>query len=234
MLRGITLAAVGAFCTCTALFAAPASPAIGTISSAMPVTINGSEMLPAAAPSWPLADKDEIVTAGPALLQTVNRDTLTLDENTKARVSTTGKGAEYLYVREGGLHFDASQGPVFLCMAGRLYVPKTSAKGALRLNPGSAVSASLEQGSFTEQGARSCGPDFSDAFLSGLPSAAGGTVGGAGGGLRTVGAIAAGTAVALGTTAAAAAGLFGSNAPTACSSASGCNFNPPPISPSTP
>lgn len=212
-----------------------AAPVIGTISSSMPIAINGTEMLPTAAPSWPLVDKDEVSTEGPALLHTVNRDDVTFGAQTRARISTTGNGFEYIYVREGGLQFDASQGPVFVCIGGRLYVPNKSAKGTLRLNQSQNVAASLEKGTFAEQGARPCGADFSASYLTGLPKAAGGAAGGGIGGTN------AGNNVAIGVAAGAvvgaglgALGMFNSSSPNSCTSSSGCNFNPPPISPSSP
>src|SRR5580658_5699486 len=88
---------------------------VGTISSTGPITINGSEMSPSVAPSWPLAANDEISTSAPALLQTAGRDAITLDANTKARIAAAGNGLEYIYLRQGGLHFDARTGPIYIC-----------------------------------------------------------------------------------------------------------------------
>ena len=155
----------------------PPTPIVGTISSTVPVTINGSEMSPAAAPSWPLASKDEISTSAPALLQTADRDVLLLDPNSKVRISAAGNGVAYIYIRLGGAHFDAKTSPIYVCIADHLYVPAKSAVGTLRLDASGSVVANLERGAFAEQGARACGQDIAPDFLSGLPKAAGGTFG---------------------------------------------------------
>lgn len=208
--------------------APPAPPVVGTISSTAPVTINGSEMLPSAAPSWPLASRDEIGTSATARLQTADRDVLLLDTNSKVRISAAGNGDAYLYIRQGGAHFDAKTGPIYVCIADHLYVPAKSAAGTLRLDASGSVVANLERGSFAEQGARACGQDIGPDFLSGLPRAAGGTLGPpAGGGLSTNDKIAIGAF-----TAAAASAPFWLSS--SCGSSHGCNFNPPSISPSQP
>lgn len=206
----------------------PSPSVVGTISSSAPITINGTEMSPSLAPSWPLAPKDEITNSAPALLQTAGHDSLTLDANSKVRIDATGNGSDYIYVRQGGIRFDAATGPIYVCIAGHLYVPAKSSRGILRLDPSGSVDSSLERGTFSEQGTRQCGPDFSGDFLSGLPKAAGGAVGGAPGGLNTTA-----TRIIVGAAAAAAglAFLF-SSAP--CASPNGCNFNPPAISASQP
>jgi len=205
----------------------PTPPVIGTISSTAPITINGSEMSPAAAPSWPLAPKDEIANSAPALLQTADRDVLLVDINSKIRISAAGNGAAYIYIRQGGVHFDAKTGPIYVCIADHLYVPAKSAVGTLRLDSSGSVAVNLERGAFSEQGARACGQDIGPDFLSGLPKAAGGTLGPpAGGGLSTSDKIAIGVATAVG-----ASGLFWLFP---CGSSNGCNFNPPSISPIQP
>lgn len=208
----------------------PTPPVIGTISSTAPITINGSEMSPSAAPSWPLASKDEISTSAPALLQTADRDLLLLDANSKARITKASNGFPYLYMRQGGVQFDARTNPILICIADHLYIPAKSAAGSLRLDAVGSVVTKLERGVFAEQGTRACGPDIAVDFLSGLPKAAGGTVGNGAGGLSTSGKIAIGAAVAVG--ALAATSFLWSSAP--CVSASGCNFNPPSISPTQP
>lgn len=195
----------------------------------MPVTINGSEMSPTVSPSWPLVAKDEISTTGAALLQTSSRDRLVLDANTHVRIGDAGAGSQYLYVREGGLQFDAQAGLVYVCMAGHLYVPAKSSKGSLRLQANNSVASSLDSGSFTEKGTRSCSPDASPDFLSGLPpGAAGGAIGGAGGPSTAARISTLGVAVAA-AAGAATAGFLGSSAP-ACNS---CAI-PPSVSPSVP
>jgi hypothetical protein len=203
---------------------------VGTISSSAPITINGSEMSPSAAPSWPLVAKDEITNSAPALLQTAGHDLITLDANSKARISKAGNGFEYIYVRQGGLQFDTRTGPMYVCIAGHLYVPAKSARGSLRLDSSGAVDSRLERGVFAEQGARVCGPDVAVDFLDGLPKAAGGSIGPAPGGLSTGAKVGIGLGIASGA-AAGSASLFSSSP---CASPNGCNFNPASISPSQP
>jgi hypothetical protein len=212
------------------LMAVPPVPprAVGTISSSAPITINGSEMSPTLAPFWPLAAKDEIATSASALLQTAGRNLLTLDANSKARIDAAGNGLEYIYIRQGGLHFDARTGPIYVCIGDHLYVPAKSARGTLRFNASGAVDSSLELGVLLEQGTRVCGQDASVDFLSGLPKAAGGTIGAAPGGLSTR----TRTAITVGAALAALLPAFFSSTP--CGLSSGCNFNPPAISPSQP
>src|SRR5580658_10006011 len=129
------LAVLGIVAACLLMGGNANGPSVvGTISSSAPITINGSEMSPSAAPSWPLVSKDEITNSAPALLQTAGRDLITLDANSKARVSQAGNGFEYIYIRQGGLRFDTRTGPVYVCIGGRLYVPSKSARGTLRLD----------------------------------------------------------------------------------------------------
>jgi hypothetical protein len=199
-----------------------ANAVVGTISSSAPININGSDMSPSLAPFWPLASKDEIANSAPALLQTAGRDLITLDANSKARIDEAG-GFEYLYIRQGGLGFDARTGPIYVCIGGHLYVPSKSARGSLRLDTSGAVDSRLERGVFAEQGTRACGPDFSGDFLSGLPKAAGGSVGAQPGGLSTGAKIGIGAAAIAGSL-----GFLVSSAP--CGSPNGCNFNPTSIS----
>jgi hypothetical protein len=187
-------------------------------------------MSPTVAPSWPLVAKDEISNSAPALLQTAGRDLITLDANSKARIADAGNGSDYLYVRQGGLQFDTRTGPVYVCIGGHLYVPSKSARGSLRLDSSGMVDSRLESGAFTEQGARTCGPDVAADFLSGLPKAAGGAAGAAPGGTSTS------TKVIIGVTiaSAAAAGLASLFSSAPCGSPNGCNFNPTAISASQP
>src|SRR5580658_6833898 len=107
------LAVLGIVAACLLMGGNANGPSVvGTISSSAPITINGSEMSPSAAPSWPLVAKDEITNSAPALLQTAGRDLITLDANSQTRIAEAGNGLEYLYVRQGGLQFDARTGPI--------------------------------------------------------------------------------------------------------------------------
>jgi hypothetical protein len=218
----------------SALIAGPqgTTSVVGTISSSEPITINGTEMSPAAAPSWPLAGQDEIANSGPALLKTADRNSLILDAQSRARVAAAGNGFAYIYVRQGGVRFNATAGPVYICIGDRLFVPAKSAQGSLKVDPSGSVARSLDRGSFVEQGVRPCTSDVPADFLSGLPQAAGGSIGPAGG--AAGGGVNRTSIAVLGIAAAAAAGLgfIGASAP--CAGANGCNFNPASISPILP
>jgi hypothetical protein len=224
---------IGIAIACAALAQQDNAPgaAVGTVSSTDPVTINGTAMSPAAAPSWPLAPKDEIANTAPARIQTADRNVLTLDANSRARISSVGNSQPYIYVRQGGVQFNAANGPVYICIGDRLYVPTRSAQGSVRINSSGTVVNSLQQGTFAEQGTRPCTPDAAGDFLSGLPRAAGGSIGPAppGGGLSTSTKVAIGVTAAEGGAAALAYFLL-----SRCSSSNGCNFNPASISASQP
>ncbi len=206
----------------------PSPSVIGTISSSAPVTINGTEMSPSLAPSWPLAPKDEITTSAPALLQTAGRDSLTLDANSKVRIDATGNGSDYIYVRQGGLRFDAGAGPIYVCIAGHLYVPSKSSKGSLRLNPAGSVDSSTGTGTFQQAGHAPVWTGLFRRFPQWLAESGQAAPWGAHQ-IRTS------TRTKITSSAAAASGLaflFSSSSP--CASPNGCNFNPAVISPSQP
>jgi len=228
MIWRVTILVAGMAC---ATMAAPQnSPSVvGTISSTEPITINGSAMSPSAAPSWPLAARDEIATTAPALFQTADRNVVRFEANSKARVGSAGNGLTYIYVREGGVHFNARTGPIYICIGDRLFIPTKSAQGILKVDPSGSAASNLESGVFAEQGTRACAQDVPADFLSGLPQAAGGSVGGPGG--FTTSAKISTTVTVVAAVIAGTASLF-SSAP--CGSPNGCNFNPPAISPSQP
>jgi hypothetical protein len=208
------------------------APAIGTISSSSPITIDGHDLSPAAAPSWPLASNDEISVSAQAMVRTSGGDMLTFDRLTKFRISSAGKNRPYIYVRQGGLVFHAVGGPVYVCIGNRLYASARDAEGILRLEGNGAVTHQLIRGAFLEEGARACAPAFAPSFLSSLPKAAGGTVGAqTSSTLGTVGVIAGAAATAA---AASTAAAFATSSPSTvpCSTPNGCNFNPVSISPS--
>jgi hypothetical protein len=217
----------------SAMIAAPqgSSSVVGVISSTQPITINGSEMSPSVAPSWPLAPQDEIATSAPAMLQTSDRNVLTFDALSKARISAAGNGLAYIYIRQGGVRFNAATGPVYVCIGDHLFAPAKSAQGLLRIDQSGKVVSHLDRGVYIEQGVRACAQDVAPDFLSGLPQAAGGSIGPpAGGGLTTSSKIATGVAVAS----AVAAGMASLFASSPCASPNGCNFNPASLSPSQP
>jgi hypothetical protein len=226
--RVIILVATAASATMAAPQNAPSI--VGTISSTEPITINGSAMSSSAAPSWPLAARDEIATAGPSLFQTADRNVVRFEANSKARISSAGNGLTYIYVREGGVHFNARTGPIYICIGDRLFIPAKSAQGILKVDQSGSAASNLERGVFAEQGTRACAQDVPADFLSGLPQAAGGSVGGPGGGFTTSAKISTAVTV-VAAVVAGTASLF-SSAP--CGSPNGCNFNPPAISPSQP
>jgi len=123
---------------------------------------------------------------------------------------------------------------MYICAGGRLFVPETLARGAVRLAPSGAVSQSLTAGTFAEQGQRSCTDAGPGGFLSGVPGPAGAAIAPAtatGGGL-TAASI---TGVILGVGVGTAAGIaaFTNGSFPSCA-ATGCNTNPIAPSPSTP
>jgi predicted amidohydrolase len=192
-------------------------------------------MLPSAAPSWPVAAKDEIDTSSAALFQTPARDAFTLDAHSKARISAIENGRPYIYVRQGGVQFNARSGSVYVCIADRLYVPAKSAQGSLRLDATGSVVRHLDAGAFADQATRTCGAEVPVNFLSGLPAAAGGSIGAAAAGVSTSAVIVATAASVAGVAAAGVSSAFAASAASApCSGSSGCNFNPVSISPSQP
>jgi len=245
--------AVGSAFAAAAGAAAPAA-VFGTIASKAPITIGGAEMSPTAAPSWPLTAEDEFSNSAPAMLRTATHDVFTFDSESRARVGTVESGRPYLYLRQGGVHFNAKEGLLYICMAGHLFVPEKAAEGSLTLDAAGKIVLRVEHGQFAEQGARSCMATAPPNFLSTLPAVAGGALAGvagasaagagaaagaagavAGAGAAAGGIGAATLATVVGTGVAAAAGASSAaSATSTCSSQAGCNFNPSSISPSTP
>jgi len=210
-------------------------------------------MAPAASPSWALVDGDEVgTTIAPAMLRTAGQNVVTLQPASKARIRSLQRDQIYVYLREGALSFDAKNRGIAICAADRLYIPEPLAKGVVVLDKSGQVTRSLKSGSFAEDGVRGCGETGIAGVLSSLPvsaaagssatgvaAAAGGSAIGAGAGAAGAGAAgaAATAAAAVGVGSAAAIGVAsGASASTSsgCTSAAGCNSNPPSVSPSTP
>src|ERR1017187_624505 len=94
----------------SALIAGSSSPApsmVGTISSSEPIMINGSGMSPSASPSWPVAGKDEISVSAAAVFRSKGKDILTFDPHSRAKIDSAQNGRAYVYIREGGVYFNA-------------------------------------------------------------------------------------------------------------------------------
>jgi len=208
------------------------APVIGTISSPAPITIDGHDLTPTAAPTWPLVSNDEISVSAQALVRTGGRDMLTFDHLTKFRISSAAKNRPYIYVRQGGLVFHAVGGPIYVCIGDRLYVPARDSEGVLRLEGNGAVTHQLTRGTFREEGLRPCSLAFAASFLGSLPVAAGGTVGAQTSTALGTAGIIAGTAAPAASAGTAAAFATSSPSAAACSTPGGCNFNPVSISPS--
>jgi hypothetical protein len=218
-----------------------ASTSVGTISSTAGVMIDGTMMARGAAPSWPLADQDEIATtSAPAQVRTFGQNAITLQSETRARIRSTQPGQLYIYLRSGGLTFDTKAIGVSICAHDRLFIPATPAKGSVKV----AASGVTTSGSFGEAGQRPCDEDGLAGLLTGLPGtggaaggtaigtgtggAAGGVANGAGGGVVAVaGIVAVGAASAAGLATTAGGG-------STCTSPAGCNFNAAPPSSSGP
>jgi hypothetical protein len=243
---------------------APAEEAarpIAVVRSGKSIMVDGEAMPPSGSAAYPVVEHDEIATQGPTLLTTNNRSVAVLDANTRVKIdilappagtspagiSAAGDGKLfYIFLRQGGLSFDAKGGRMYICAGGRLVVPEARAKGAVRTE-GVNIVLSLTSGSFAEQGKRGC----TDAGIAGLITSAAGAAGAAGtagaavapiagaaiapiatsAGISAV-AVGAG-AVGLGLGATAGASAFTSTQLSPCATA-GCNTLPATVSPSQP
>lgn len=237
--------------------AGPAKP-IAAVSSSRPIDVGGASMPPAGAASYPIVEQDEITTQAPTLLTTNDRSIAILDANTRVKVDriTPPAGEKvaapnaqlfYIYLRQGGLSFDAKGGRMYVCAAGRLVIPAAHAKGTLRMDAAGAINIALSAGSLDEQGKRAC----TENGISSLSAAAVGTAAGtvAGGAIAAVpGAViaptvAAASGISVATLGAAAAGVglaatAGASAFTAVQSSpcltAGCSTVPATVSSSQP
>ena len=216
---------------------------LGTIGSTSAVVIDGTAMSSTGSSAWPVVAGDEIATQAPALLTTADHNLATFDAESRFRLNAvaTTPAAEkqtYIFVRQGGLAFDARSSRLLICIGNRLFVPETLAKGTLRLDKNGSVLQHIDSGVFAEQGARSCNEDGPGTFLTGTPGPAGGNAGVAGGNAGAVPAggvtvtntratVAAVAATLVGVGLAVATGAFTSAS--SCATV-GCNANPPPVS----
>jgi hypothetical protein len=211
--------------------AAPQSAIVGSVSSTRPIGIGDVAMTPTGSASWPVVEGDEIATDAAALFTTTDREVVTLDGKSNFKLGRAGAGETYIFVRKGGLTFDAKSGRTMVCAGGHLFVPQARARGVLRLDSGGSVSEQLDSGAFTENGVRACDETGPMATHSPLPGPAGAVIPAApshaGVNLATAAAIIAGGAgVAAGVT------LYrgsGSSASNSCAD-TGCNTNPAPVS----
>jgi hypothetical protein len=228
--KALTIAAL------TALLCAAGPPpeVVGTVASARPVAIDNVPMSPTGSASWPVVEGDEIATEAPTLFTTADRDVVTFDANSNVKVSRVPTKEAYVFVRKGGLAFDAKSTRLMICIGGRLFVPQPQAKGALRLEANGTVFEHLDGGAFAEDGKRSCGETGPALLQGGLAGAAGAVI-------PAAGAHAAGAAVAtvatVATATAGTAAVAGTAFATGQSSAvsspcatGGCNANPAPVS----
>jgi hypothetical protein len=219
------------------------STVLGTIGSTSAVVIDGTTMSPTGSSAWPVVATDEIATQAPALLTTADHNLATFDPESRFRLNVAsaqpaGEKQTYIFVRQGGLAFDARSSRMLICIGNRLFVPETLAKGTLRMDKNGSVLQHLDSGVFAEQGARSCDDSGPGAFLAGVPGSAGGNAGAAGGNAgaapaggitvtNTRATIAAVAATLVGVGVAVATGAFSSAS--SCATA-GCNANPPALS----
>jgi hypothetical protein len=218
---------------------------LGTIGSTSAVVIDGTAMSPTGSSAWPVVAQDEVATEAPALFTTADHNLVTFDAESRFRLNAVAPSQAaneketYIFLRQGGLAFDARSSRMLICIGSRLFVPETLAKGTLRLDKNGTVLQHLDSGVFAEQGTRSCNETGPGVFLTGVPGPAGGTAGAAGG---TAGAAPAGgvtvinnaqiiraeVASIIGIGVAAATGAFSSSS-SPCP-ATGCNANPPAVS----
>jgi hypothetical protein len=236
-------------------FAEEAARPIAVISSGKSVTVDGAAMPPVGSASYPVVEHDEITTQAPTLLTTNDRSIAILDADTRVKidqlsppgvdqVSASGGKLFYIYLRQGGMTFDAKGGRMYICASSRLIVPEAHSKGSIRLNPGGAVTLTLNGGTFAEQGKRGCSETGIAGFLSGIAGAQGAAGGAiapiAGGAIAPIAGASAGVsagavtvgAVGLGLGATAGASAFSSTSLN-CATA-GCNTIPGAVSASQP
>jgi hypothetical protein len=214
---------------------APPPEVVGSVSSPRPVAIDNVSMSPTGSASWPVVEGDEIATEAPALFTTTDRDVVTFDGGSNAKVSRVQTKEAYVFVRKGGLAFDAKSTKLMICIGGHLFVPQPQAKGVLRLEAAGTVFEHLDSGAFAEDGKRGCGE-------TGPVSIQGGTGGAAGAVIPAAGAHAAGAAIGTAATVAIAtagsAAIAGSAFAAGSSSTvslpscatAGCNTLPAPVS----
>jgi hypothetical protein len=222
------------------------SRVIGTCTSSAPIVIDDIEMQPTAAAAFPVVDGDEIAaTSAPALFTTSDKNLVTFERESKARVGTIEGGQTYVYVRQGGVSFVANNADLDICMANSLFIPAAGSKGILRLEKTGAVSRVMSAGALIDDGQRACDDHTPGPLANQPPIQAGGNAGGTAtappgpaGGTATAPTPAPSTRLSsilggVGAGSAAAGGLVGAFANT-CTSPGGCNHNPLAVSPSTP
>lgn len=233
----------------TLAVSADAPDLVGGISSTAPVQIDGTSMAPS--PSWPVVDKDVIgTTSAPGLILTPDQNAITLMQQTTVRVRTVLPRQTWVFVRQGGLSVTTKNNNVLVCIGKRLFQPSAAASGTLELDKSGTVTRHVTSGVLTELPGSPCGDELAAGLVSSPASGAvaGGTASAAVAGGTVAGGTAAGSATAVATTVtavavsagAAAAGLAttvgaaSSSSASSCTSSTGCNFNPTPVTPSSP
>lgn len=223
------------------VFAQQTQPRIaGSVTSSGSVILDGVEMQPTAAASWPVVQGDEIDAASaPALFTAADGDLVTFERDSKMRVKTIENGQPYIYVQQGGVLFETKTPHLNICIANHLFVPSAGAKGVLRWEKSGLVSRNISTGQLLEQGERACDDQVAAPLAN--QSAGGTATGGAAGGTATAPTAAPGgvstrisvVAAAVGAASAALGGAIGAFT-SSCTTAGGCNHNPPSVSPSNP
>jgi hypothetical protein len=194
---------------------------VGGVSSTAPIEIDGTAMEPA--PSWPLIDGDVVrTTSAPGLILTPDQSAITLMPETTVRVRELPAGQTWVFVREGALSIDTKNRNILICVASRLFQPAGAAKGSIQLDKSGTVLQTVTAGSLTELKGNSCN------------EAAGPVAGGTATAPTTNNGKKAAAALALALVGVIPAGFAAASGPPACASSAGCNFNPPPVSPSGP
>jgi len=226
--KALTIAAL------TALICAadPPPAVVGTVSSSRPLAIDNVSLSPTGSASWPVVEGDELSTEAPTLLTTTDRDVVTFDANSSAKLSRAQTKEAYVFLRKGGLAFDAKSARLMICIGGHLFVPQAQTKGVLRLASNGAVFEHLDSGTFTEDGRRGCGETGTALDQGGTPGAAGAvipTAGAPGPSAATVAKVATAAAGAAAIAGAAFATGSSSTASSTCVTL-GCNANPAPVS----
>jgi hypothetical protein len=215
---------------------AKAPPAVvGSIAGARGLTIDNIALSPTGSASWPVVEGDEVTTEDSALFNTADRNVAVFDPNSRMKLRLVDSKQTYIFLRQGGVAFEARTGRIYICAANRLFVPETNAKGVVRIGVDKAVFEHLDRGVFAEDGTRACDENAPASPQTKLPGAAGAVIPAAaphaGVGAGTIAAVAAGTA-AIGVGSALLLG--GATTVSTPCTGTGCNTNPPALSTVTP
>jgi hypothetical protein len=192
----VKLAAAFLLVACgSVIYGADEPSVIGSVTSTSPIIIDRTSMSPAAAPSWPVVDRDEIeTTTDAAFLVTPERNRVVLYPGAIVNSRRTESGELYVYLRKGGLSFNVRSRRIYICAGGSLFVAKSPTSGVVRVEESGGVFDRLDTGKFEEKGKRVCNEQGVVAIITGGVAGAAGSAGIAGAGSAGAGAAGAGAA----------------------------------------